>query len=292
MSFLPVVERELRTASRKRATSARADPGKRSWNRRHSRTRGSSSPTRRSTSIRLSAACSARGVAGENDEGIDAVVICPANAGFFAMGLALLQGRTHAVRTYSIEGAQAQVPELARKYGINVALGVWIEPRDEVNREDIKRFIGIADRNRRNVVRVVVGNEALLRGDVSVERMIGYLDHVRAELQIPVSTAEPWHVWLKHPELVEHVDYLAVHMLPYWEGIGIEDLLPQLVELASEVGSATDGGPDDVIAALLDRRADARAERQWELADTIRDGLSRLGITVEDGADGVRWYRS
>lgn len=31
-------------------------------------------------------------VAGVNDEGIDAVVICPANAGFFAMGLALLQG--------------------------------------------------------------------------------------------------------------------------------------------------------------------------------------------------------
>ncbi len=31
-------------------------------------------------------------VAGENDEGIDAVAICPANAGFFAMGLALLQG--------------------------------------------------------------------------------------------------------------------------------------------------------------------------------------------------------
>ena len=72
--------------------------------------------------------------------------------------LALLAGTTHAVRTYSIEGTQAEIPELARKHGINVALGVWIEPDDETNRKEIERFIHIADRNRRNVVRVIVGN--------------------------------------------------------------------------------------------------------------------------------------
>ena len=40
-------------------------------------------------------------VAGVNDEGIDAVVICPANAGFFAMGLALLQGCGHFNRRWN-----------------------------------------------------------------------------------------------------------------------------------------------------------------------------------------------
>ena len=39
---------------------------------------------------------------------------------------------------------------------------------------------------------------------------------------MPVSTAEPWHVWLQNPELAEHVDYIAVHLLPYWEGIPVE----------------------------------------------------------------------
>src|SRR4029078_1793401 len=34
-----------------------------------------------------------------------------------------------------------------------------------------------------------------------------------------VTTAEVYNVWLEHPELVSAVDYLAVHILPYWEGI-------------------------------------------------------------------------
>jgi hypothetical protein len=39
---------------------------------------------------------------------------------------------------------------------------------------------------------------------------------------LPVSTAEPWHVWLKYPDLVKHVDYIAVHLLPYHEGLPVD----------------------------------------------------------------------
>ena len=38
----------------------------------------------------------------------------------------------------------------------------------------------------------------------------------------PVSTAEPWHVWLAHPELAQAVDYITIHLLPYWEGLPVE----------------------------------------------------------------------
>jgi exo-beta-1,3-glucanase (GH17 family) len=130
--------------------------------------------------------------------------------------LALLAGRTHSVRIYSMEGALPEVPMLARKYGLNVALGAWIDKRLEKNEGEVSRLIEVANNNRRNVVRVIVGNEVILRRDLPVEKLIGYIDHVRASVSMPVSTAEPWHVWLKHPELVSHVDYIAVHMLPYW----------------------------------------------------------------------------
>ena len=58
---------------------------------------------------------------------------------------------------------------------------------------------------------------ALLRDDASLDQMIGYLDRARAAIRQPVSTAEPWHVWLQYPELVRHVDFITVHLLPYWE---------------------------------------------------------------------------
>ena len=149
--------------------------------------------------------------------------------------LALLQGKTHAVRTYTVEGTLAEVPALASKYNINVTLGAWVDARKEKNEVEIERLIQIADKNRRNVVRVLVGNEVLLRGDITVDRLVRYLRHVRAEIDIPVSTAEPWHVWTKHPELVDEVDFLAVHMLPYWEGIHIDIAVDYVIDRINEL---------------------------------------------------------
>jgi len=139
--------------------------------------------------------------------------------------LALLRTRTHAVRTYTVEGSIGSVPRLARKHGLNVALGAWIDHRLDRNEEELERVIQIAEKNRRSVVRVFVGNEVQLRGEISIAKHIEYLDRVRSALDVRVSTAEPWHVWLRHPELAEHVDFIGVHLLPYWEGLQLDDAI-------------------------------------------------------------------
>jgi exo-beta-1,3-glucanase (GH17 family)/cellulose synthase/poly-beta-1,6-N-acetylglucosamine synthase-like glycosyltransferase len=149
--------------------------------------------------------------------------------------LALLAGKTHAVRTYTVELTLAQVPQLARKHGINVALGAWLDTDLEKNDTEIASLIDIAHANRSNVVRLIVGNEALLRGNLSIEQMAVYLGRVRRAVPVPVSTAEPWHVWKNNPELAEHVDYLAVHLLPYWEGIDVETAVDDIKDQLSEL---------------------------------------------------------
>jgi exo-beta-1,3-glucanase (GH17 family)/cellulose synthase/poly-beta-1,6-N-acetylglucosamine synthase-like glycosyltransferase len=157
--------------------------------------------------------------------------------------LSLLAGKTHAVRTYTVGNTLGEIPALARKHGINVALGAWISADLKANGLEIERLITIAQKQRRNVVRVIVGNEAILRREISTRQLIAYLDKVRAELEIPVSTAEPWHVWAKHPELVEHVDYLAVHMLPYWEGIAIDHAVDHVVDRIHDLQQLYPGKP-------------------------------------------------
>ena len=142
--------------------------------------------------------------------------------------LALLAGKIHAVRTYTVESTLVKIPQLAKKYGINVALGGWLDTDLTRNENEISTVIETARLNT-NVVRIIIGNEALLRTDVSIDNMIEYLDRVRKSVWVPVSTAEPWHVWVKHPELAEHVDYIAVHMLPYWEGIDVETAVDYIV---------------------------------------------------------------
>jgi len=144
--------------------------------------------------------------------------------------IALLAGKTHAIRTYTVDGPMAHVPELAKKYDLNVALGAWIDKRLDQNAIAVEDVIRIADKNRSNVVRVIVGNEVIQRKELSVEQLGKYLDHVRSEIGAPVSTAEPHDIWVKNPELAEHVDYIAVHMLPYWEGVDIEVAVDFIIE--------------------------------------------------------------
>ncbi|MCB1735304.1 MAG: glycosyltransferase [Gammaproteobacteria bacterium] len=157
--------------------------------------------------------------------------------------LELLSGKTFAVRTYSMEQTLPEIPRLAREFGINVALGAWIDDRLDKNEDEIRRLVDTANANRRNVVRVFVGNEVMLRGNLSSAKMIEYLDRVRTQVKVPVGTAEPWHVWLKHPELVAHVDYIGVHLLPYWEGLDVNVAVDYIIERIHDLERAFPGKP-------------------------------------------------
>lgn len=139
--------------------------------------------------------------------------------------LSQLSNLTAHIRTYTVAGGMDRVPEIARRYGMTVSLGIWIGPDLEENEKQIALGIKTALANRRVVDRVFVGNEVILRGDVSVERLNGYIREVRAALpnRIKVTTAEPWSTWLLNPEEGQYVDVISVHLLPYWEGISVRD---------------------------------------------------------------------
>ena len=148
--------------------------------------------------------------------------------------LELLSNQTDNIRTYSVDGTLGDIPHLAEELGMRVTLGIWLSNDLEANERQIARGIEIA-RNERSVIRVVVGNEALFREEVTVEQMIGYLDRVRSALKVPVTTAEQWHIWQKYPELARHVDLIAAHVLPYWEFIPREDSVDFVLERAREL---------------------------------------------------------
>lgn len=145
--------------------------------------------------------------------------------------LELVSKQTSNIRTYSVKGTLADIPHLADGYGLRVTLGVWISNDEAANQQEIEKAIQLANDNR-SVVRITIGNEALFREEVTVEQMTQYLDYVRSKVKIPVTISEQWHIWLKNPELAKHVDLIAAHILPYWEGQSSEDALPYVFEKA------------------------------------------------------------
>jgi len=141
---------------------------------------------------------------------------------------------TDSIRIYTVEGTQADIPRLAEEFGLRVTLGIWISPDLERNEREIATAIELANTSR-SVVRVVVGNEALFREEVTPENLIKYLDRVRAAVKVPVTTSEQWHIWKEHPELARHVDLIAAHILPYWEFVPMKDSVEFVLDRAREL---------------------------------------------------------
>ena len=157
--------------------------------------------------------------------------------------MALVAGDAHAIRTYTVQSTLAEIPRLAEAHSLNVALGAWIFDDKAANEREINTLIKLFQENHPSIVRVFVGNEVLLRGEQTVEEMIDYLRRVRKAVWAPVSTAEPWHVWLEHPELVAEVDFIAVHILPYWEGIPVDVAVDYVRERYTQLQQTYPGKP-------------------------------------------------
>lgn len=133
--------------------------------------------------------------------------------------LRALSQRFDCVRTYSQGQGLAAVPEIAQRYGMQVLMGIWLGRDPVANAREMAKGIATA-RAHPGVLRgVIVGNEVLLRGELSAQALAGYVRQVRAAIppSVPVSYADVWEFWLRYPQMADAVDYLTIHILPYWE---------------------------------------------------------------------------
>ena len=131
--------------------------------------------------------------------------------------LRILSGKVRSVRTYtSLEGMEV-LPHLAPRHGIRITQGAWLGTRPIVNAQEISALIEAANRHPEAIERVIVGNEVLLRNDLTQRELVNYIRAVRSAVKQPVSYADVWERWMDNPALADEVDFITIHILPYWE---------------------------------------------------------------------------
>ena len=222
--------------------------------------------------------------------------------------LALLVGDVIGVRTYTVQSTMAEVPRLAAAHGLSVTLGAWINDQADFNAAELDRLVRAYSENRAQVVRVIVGNESMHRKDQTVDQVIGHIRTVKQSVSAPVSTAEPWHLWLAHPELVDAVDFIAVHLLPYWEGVSLDHAIDYVFQryaqlraaypdkpiVITEVGWPSNGRTlHDAVAtpanqARFLRRFLAAAEREG-LVYYLMEAFDQPWKSTLEGQAGAHW---
>src|ERR1700712_2939297 len=137
---------------------------------------------------------------------------------------------TRAVRLYSSSEGSELVPPIAAEFGMKVTLGAWINKDPERNDRDIESAIALAKRNS-NVNGIVVGNETILTSLQKVDELIEKIKRVKKSVNVPVTTGDVWHTWRDNPELASSVDFIAAHVLPYWENFTDKQAVDQAVYL-------------------------------------------------------------
>jgi exo-beta-1,3-glucanase (GH17 family)/cellulose synthase/poly-beta-1,6-N-acetylglucosamine synthase-like glycosyltransferase len=141
-----------------------------------------------------------------------------------------LSAITRAIRLYSSTGGVELVPPIAAEFGLKVTVGAWIDKNVDRNEREIDAAINLA-RHNSNVIGVVVGNETIYRGEQKVDDLIELIKRVKKSVNVPVTTGEIWNIWRDFPQLAYSVDFIAAHVLPYWENFTDKQAVDQAVAM-------------------------------------------------------------
>lgn len=191
---------------------------------------------------------------------------------------------TRAIRSYSATEGNELVPPIAAEFGLKVTVGAWIDKDPDRNEREIKAAVELARKNS-NVNGVVVGNEVIYRGEQKIEDLIEMIKRVKSAVHVPVTTGEIWNIWRDNPDLASNVDFIAAHVLPYWENFRSDQAVDQAVDRynllrnqfpGKRIVIAEFGWPS---AGYNLRNADPGAFQQ---ALTLRNFVSRAGALGMD----------
>lgn len=138
-----------------------------------------------------------------------------------AQDLAQLAKISDCVRTYSIENGLDQVPAEAAKVGLKVIQGIWLGSDRLKNANQISTAVHLTKQFPSVITALVVGNEVLLRGEMTTTDLAAIIRSVKAQVTVPVTYADVWEYWLKNREIYDTVDFVTIHILPYWEDFPI-----------------------------------------------------------------------
>src|ERR1700676_987737 len=138
-----------------------------------------------------------------------------------AQDLAQLAKISDCVRTYSIENGLDQVPALAATAGLKVIEGICAGGNRLKNLTQISTAVRLSKNYPGVISALVVGNEVLLRGEMTTADLAAIIRSVKSQVTVPVTYADVWEYWLRNREVYEAVDFVTIHILPYWEDLPV-----------------------------------------------------------------------
>lgn len=181
------------------------------------------------------------------------------------------------VRTFSCTRGHEHIPQIAAELGLRSLVGIWLDNDRENNEAELAGGIAIAKSGHADIL--AIGNEVLLRGDLTEDELIEFIERAKANVpNTPVGYVDAYFKFVDHPRVTAACDVVLANCYPFWEGCPAEHALLYMKEMYRRAESAAGGKPVIV------------AETGWPNIGSATDGA----IPSYEGAskyfiDTYRW---
>ena len=191
--------------------------------------------------------------------------------------LAIIAPFTRWIRTFSCTDGNEHIPAIAREFGLKTLVGAWLDDDREKNEVEIQNAISIADAGHADILGI--GNEVLLRGELTEAELIEYLERVKTAVpDIDVGYVDAYFEFEDHPRLAAACDVILANCYPFWEGCPADYALLYMKEMYRRAQRA--GGGKRVIVS----------ETGWPNIGTATGGaLPSWEHAVKYFIDTCRW---
>jgi len=146
------------------------------------------------------------------------------------------------VRSFSCTDGNELIPQIAHEFGLKTLVGAWLGTDAEINEREIEGVIAVARAGHADIV--AVGNEVLLREDLSEDELLLFIERVKQALPgVKVGYVDAYYLFEKHPRVTTACDVLLTNCYPFWEGCPREQALDYMQTMVRRVQAVSGGKP-------------------------------------------------
>lgn len=154
--------------------------------------------------------------------------------------LAIVQPCVHWIRTFACSEGNELIPAIARENGLDTMVGVWLDGDKTQNEIELANAIEIAKAGHADILGV--GNEVLLRGDLTEDELIDYINRAKDAVSgVPVGYVDAYFEFEVHRRVTDACDVILANCYPFWEGCPAEHALLYLKEMYRRAERVADG---------------------------------------------------
>lgn len=154
--------------------------------------------------------------------------------------LQIIRPHTGWVRSFSCTDGHEQTPRIAHELGFKTLVGAWLGTDAKINEAELQGVIEVARAGHADIV--AVGNEVLLREDMSEDELLACIRRVKDALPgVAVGYVDAYYLFELHPRITAACDVVLTNCYPFWEGCPREDALAYMQTMVARTRAAAPG---------------------------------------------------